>query len=117
MTQINRGDIWLAALDRTIGREQAGTRPVLILSSDYFNQGFADLVYAMPITSKARVIRSHVSILPPEGGLTAPSFIMCETMRSISKQRLVKRLGNVSLKTMLDVEDTLKILLDLLPTH
>ena len=113
MTQIKRGEIWFAKLDPTIGREQAGIRPVLIVSSDYFNQGFADIVYAIPITSKSKNIRAHVSIMPPEGGLTAPSFIMCEAMRSISKQRLIKHLGNVSLATMMDVEDNLKVLLEL----
>jgi mRNA interferase MazF len=113
MTPIKRGEIWLADLNPTIGREQAGMRPVLITSSDYFNQGFAQLVFAIPITSKDKSIRSHVSVLPPEGGLTMPSYIMCEAMRSISKQRLVKHLGVISPATMLDVEDTLKILLEL----
>jgi mRNA interferase MazF len=111
--QIKRGEIWLANLSPTIGREQAGTRPVLIFSSDYFNKGFADLVYAIPITSKDKKIRSHIEVTPPEGGLTMPSFIMCDAMRSISKQRLIKFLGTISTGTMQDVEDTLKILLEL----
>ena len=113
MTQIKRGEIWLANLSPTKGREQSGMRPVLIMSSDYFNQGFAELVFAVPIISKAKNIRSHVSVFPPEGGLTMTSFIMCEAMRSISKERLVKNLGVVSPATMNEVEDTLNILLDL----
>ena len=113
MTQLKRGEIWLANLNPTIGREQAGTRPVLIASADYFNQGFANLVYAVPITSKDKKIRSHVAVMPPEGGLTSPSFIMCEAMRSISKQRLIRRFGIIASDTMLEVEDNLRILLDL----
>ncbi len=113
MTQIKRGEIWLADLDPTRGREQAGTRPVLVVSTDYFNKGYANLVYAIPITSRDKKIRSHVAVMPPEGGLTLPSFIMCEAMRSISKQRLIKRFGSIASDTMLDVEDNLKILLDL----
>lgn len=113
MAQVKRGEIWLANLSPTIGREQAGLRPVLITSSDYFNQGFAELVYAIPLTSKDKHIRSHVAVWPPEGGLTLATFIMCEAMRSISKERLVKRLGAVSSATILKVEDTLKILLDM----
>lgn len=112
MTEIRRGEIWMASLSPTIGREQAGLRPVLITSSNYFNQGFAQLVYAVPITSKNKHIRSHVGIWPPEGGLALPSFIMCEAMRSISKEQLVNRLGTVSPEIMSKVEDTLKILLD-----
>ncbi len=113
MSQIKHGEIWLANLSPTIGRDQAEMRPVLIPSSDYFNQGFAQLVFAIPITSKDKNIRSHVAVFPPEGGLTLPSFIMCEAMRSISKQRLVKHLGSISPETMHEAEDTLKILLEI----
>lgn len=111
--QIKRGEIWLADLDPTIGREQAGTRPILVLSSDFFNQGFSQLIYAIPLTSRAKNIRSHISVLPPEGGLSVQSYIMCEAMRSISKQRLVRQLGPLSSQTLAKVEDTLKIILDL----
>ncbi|NOT48169.1 MAG: type II toxin-antitoxin system PemK/MazF family toxin [Acidobacteria bacterium] len=113
MTLIHRGEIWLANLSPTIGREQAGLRPVLITSSNYFNQGFAQLVFAIPITSRDKHIRSHIAVRPPEGGLAATSFIMCEAMRSISKERLTKPLGTISSETIGKVEDTLRILLDL----
>ena len=113
MTDPARKGIWLINLDPTTGREQAGTRPALVMSADIFNRGSADLVFIIPITSKAKSIRSHVSLLPPEGGLNLPSFIMCEAMRSVSKQRLIKRLGVISQATMTEVEDRLKILLDL----
>jgi len=113
MTPIKRGEVWLANLSPTIGREQAGTRPVLIMSSDYFNRGFSQLVYAIPITSKRRNLRSHIAALPPEGGLTLPSFVMCEAMRSISKERLIKPMGALSKDTILEIEDTLRILLDM----
>jgi mRNA interferase MazF len=110
---IKRGEIWLADLDPTIGREQAGTRPILVFSSDFFNQGFSQLVYAIPLTSRAKSIRSHISILPPEGGLRVPSYIMCESMRSISTQRLIRQLGVLTFPTLESVEDTLKIILDM----
>jgi mRNA interferase MazF len=108
-----RKEVWLVTLDPTLGREQAGRRPALVVSDDAFNQGFAELVFVIPITSKNKNIRSHVPLSPPEGGLNMESFIMCEAMRSVSKQRLVKRLGTVSPTTMQEVEDRLRILLDL----
>jgi mRNA interferase MazF len=113
MMQIKRGEIWLADLSPTIGREQAGTRPVLIVSTNDFNKSYANLVYAVPITSRNKNIRSHVEVLPPEGGLTLPSYIMCEAMRSISKQRLLKKSGVIASDTMSEVEDNIKILLEL----
>ncbi|MCC7308606.1 MAG: type II toxin-antitoxin system PemK/MazF family toxin [Acidobacteria bacterium] len=111
--KIRRGEVWLANLSPTIGRELAGTRPVLIASSDLFNQSAAELIFAIPITSKKKNIRSHVAVLPPEGGLTLPSYAMCEAMRSISKGRLTKPLGYIEAGTMDNIEDILKILLDL----
>lgn len=113
MSEIRRGEIWLANLNPTVGREQAGMRPVLIVSSNYFNQGYAELVFAIPITSKNKNIRSHIAVGPPAGGLTLPSFLMCEAMRSISKQRLERRLGSVPFSSMESVEEVIKILLDI----
>lgn len=113
MMKIRRGEVWLANLSPTVGREQAGTRPVLVVSSDLFNQSAAELIFAIPITSKKKNIRSHLAILPPEGGLTMSSYAMCEAMRSISKDRLTKSLGSIEAKTMNSVEDVLKILLEI----
>ena len=106
-----RGEVRVVDLDPTRGREQAGRRPALIVSVDLFNQGPADLVVMLPITSKAKGIPLHVSITPPEGGVKMPSYVKCEDIRSVSKQRLTKLLGNVSAETMREVEDRLAVLL------
>lgn len=108
-----RREVWLVNLDPTKGREQAGRRPALILSVDQFNHGPAGLVVVIPITSKAKGIPFHVSVNPPEGGLSQLSFIKCEDLRSISKERLIQRLGVVIDQTMDEVEDRLRILLGL----
>lgn len=113
MIKIRRGDIWLADLSPTIGREQARKGPVLIISGDLFNNSHANLVFAVPVTSKYKNIRSHISVSPPDGGLTSESFIMCEAARSISKERLIKFTGSVSTGTMGEVEDVLRFLLEL----
>ncbi len=113
MSQPSRGEIWLVGLDPTKGREQAGMRPALIISVDQFNHGAAELVIAIPITSKAKGIPLHIEINQPEGGLTMMSFVKCEDVRSVSTSRLVKRLGKVSSQTIELVEDRLKILLGL----
>ncbi|HEY2867658.1 MAG TPA: type II toxin-antitoxin system PemK/MazF family toxin [Pyrinomonadaceae bacterium] len=113
MNQASRGEVWFVALDPTKGREQAGMRPALIISVDVFNHGPAELVVAVPVTSKPKGIPLHVRIDPPEGGLSVASYVKCEDIRSISTSRLVRRLGNVSLQTIESVEDKLKILLGL----
>ena len=100
-------------LNPTRGRAQAGTRPALVVSVDLFNHGPADLVVVLPITSKAKGIPFHIRIDPPEGGLPQASFIKCEDIRCVSKERLLKRCGAVSGDAVADVEDRLRILLGL----
>jgi len=109
----SRGEVWDLDLDPTVGHEQAGTRPALILSADIFNEGPADLVVVIPVTRTERKVRWHVSVQPPEGGFVAESFIQCESVRSVSKQRVKGLRGRVSESTMQQVEDRVRILLGL----
>lgn len=85
----------------------------MVLSVDAFNRGPARLVIIAPLTTTARRVASHVALSPPEGGLDRPSFIMCEAVRSISTERLGRRLGMVNPDTIEAVEDRLRVLLGL----
>jgi mRNA interferase MazF len=113
MPEPQRGEVWLADLNPTRGQEQAGKRPVLIFSVDAFNQGPAELVVVLPITSTIRPIPLHVIVQPPEGGLKTRSRILTDAIRSISKDRLVERWGQVSEETMATVENRVRTLLGL----
>ena len=114
MAAPNRGEIWWADLDPTRGHEQGGRRPVLVVSTTYFNHGPADLILVLPLTRTDRGIPIHVSVQPPEGGLPGRSFILCDALRSIAKERLGERpLGTVSTQTMQRVEGILRLLLEL----
>ena len=110
---VARGEIWLADLNPTRGHEQAGRRPVAILSEDSFNNGPAGLVVVLPITSTIRPIPSQVVVEPPEGGLRIRSAVICEAIRSISIDRLVERWGRLGGKSLARMEDVLRILLRL----
>ena len=109
----SRGDIWLLDLDPTRGHEQSGRRPCAVVSVDPFNRGPAGLAVVAPITTRFRAIPSHVEVSPPEGGLAARSFIKCEDIRSVSKERFVERWGAIAPATLALVEDRLRILLGL----
>jgi len=109
----SRGEIWFLNLDPTQGREQAGSRPALVISVDAFNHGPADLVVVLPVTSTARGIPFHVAVSPPEGGVRQQSFIKCEDIRSVSRPRLQARWGMVGPHTLAAVEDRLRILMGL----
>ena len=108
-----RGEVWLADLNPTRGHEQAGRRPVLVVSEDLFNRGPAGLVVVLPLTSTVRGVPLHVSVQPPEGGLKSESAILCDVVRSVPVERLVDRWGTVGHSTMAAVEDRLRILLRL----
>jgi len=107
----HRQEIWLASLSPTHGHEQAGTRPVLVVSHDSINAGPAELCIVIPITSKIRSIPSHIRIEPLEAGLQLESAALCEAIRSVSKLRLIRRMGKISDSTMSEIDDVLRILL------
>src|SRR6476620_3715133 len=91
MADPERAEVWLADLGTGVGHEQQGRRPVLVLSADPFNQGPAGLVMVLPLSSKvgkSRHIPAHIPVGPPEGGLKTPSVILCDQLRTISKDRL-----------------------------
>jgi len=112
-----RGEIWLADLGTGRGHEQAGQRPVLIVSDDGFNSGLAGMVMVCPLTSKtakSKSIPSHVRIDPPEGGLKTPSVLLCDQLRTISKDRLGQApWGSISVPTQVEVDRFLRLLLGL----
>jgi mRNA interferase MazF len=111
--QPSRGEIWFVDLNPVRGHEQAGKRPALVVSVDLFNGGPAGLIVVLPITTREKGIPFHVEIYPPESGLPEKSFIKCEDIRSISKERLLSPAGEVSPPAMAAVEDRLRILLNL----
>ena len=113
MLDPSRGEIWLVDLDPTRGHEQAGKRPGLVVSVDLFNHGPAGLVVLLPLTTRAKGIPFHVEVNSPEEGLKGKSFIKCEDVRSVAKERLSRQLGSVSQATLAVVEDRLRILLNL----
>jgi mRNA interferase MazF len=117
MADPNRGEIWLADLGTGRGHEQGGQRPALVVSDDAFNSGLSGLVMVVPLTSKvkkSKKIPAHIAIDPPEGGLKTSSVILCDQLRTISKDRLGKASwGTVSAATLAEVETALRVLLGL----
>jgi mRNA interferase MazF len=85
----------------------------MVLSEDLFNQGPAALVIVLPLTSRLRPIPTRVRIVPPEGGLKVESQILCDAIRSLSKDRLLLRWGEAQPATLERVADCLRILLRL----
>jgi mRNA interferase MazF len=109
--EVCRGDIWLIYLDPTQGKEQRGTRPALVVSDNRLNRSEAGLIIVVPLTSRDKGIDSHVPLDPAQDDVKAASFVACEQVRAISRERLKKRWGAASPGKMAQVERNLRFLL------
>lgn len=90
---MNQYDVYLADLNPTIGREQHGKRPLLIVSNNYKN--LLDVVTILPLTSLKKNRRVYPNELLLKYELEKPSLVLCQQIRTISKHRLVKRLTSI----------------------
>ncbi len=113
MILLKRGEIWFANLDPVIGNDQAGKRPVLIVSVDAFNLGGSRMVVAVPFTKRDKKQPLHVLVKSQDTGLAIDSFIKTEDIRGISKERLISKIGEVNNSIMEEVEIRLKRLMGL----
>jgi len=110
---MRRGEIWLVNLDPIKGREQVGTRPALVISVEPFNNSGLELIVVCPVTSKNKGFPTHVPLIPEESGLNAQSYVKTEDIRSVSVQRLIKAVGQVSPSKLEEVEICLRRILGL----
>jgi len=86
-------DVYLADLNPTIGREQQGKRPVLIVSNSYEN--LLDVVTILPLTSLKKNRRVYPNEFLLKDELEKPSLVLCQQIRTISKRRLLKKLTTI----------------------
>lgn len=115
---MRRGEVNDARLDPTEGAEQAGSRPVVIVSRDAINTA-SSAVVAVPFTTHRpgkRVYPSHALIRAPEGSLQTDSVALCEQVQVLSKTRLGGRRGAVTAEAIGQIGRGLVIALDL-PLH
>ena len=110
----DRGEVWIERPERALrGREQQrNERPVLIVSAAAINRGPSNLAVVVPLTTRDRGVALHVPIDAPEGGLRTRSVALPEQIHVIAQERLIERRGHVSLATMREIEDRLRIVLD-----
>ena len=104
-SEVKKGDIFFADLSPSIGSEQSGTRPVLIVQNDIGNK-FSPTVIAAAITShRKNDLPTHITIRSDEcHGLKKDSVVLLEQIRTLDKQRLRFKLGSIS-PTLIDQVD------------
>lgn len=107
------GEIYWAKPDPGVGSEQAGHRPVVVVSSDAAIDTITTVVTTVPLTTRSRQWASHVPVAGADAGLDQPSWAMCEQVRTISTMRLAGRIGAADAGTMRAISVVLRHLLNL----
>lgn len=109
-----RGDIYYADLSGTIGCEQGGIRPVIVLQNDIGNT-FSPTTIVAPITSQPRKrLPTHVFLRKGKPlGLKLNSHISIEQIRTIDKMRLKQYVGRVNKEIMESIEKAILINFDM----
>ena len=112
---VGRGDIWLVDLNPVRGSEQRGVRPCLIISNDVVNQ-YAPTVCVIPFTSNlaGRRFPINVVLTRDDTGLKVDSLLLCGQIRTVAKERLLRKLSSVAPERMPDIEKALKLYLGLI---
>lgn len=96
---IGRYDVFLVALDPTVGSEVKKSRPCVVISPDEMNHHLATVIIA-PMTTQSHPYPTRVPIqfAHKEG------WVMLDQVRAVDKRRLVKRLGALDVPTISSVK-------------
>ena len=113
--KIKRGEIYYADLSPVVGSEQGGMRPVLIVQNDIGNK-YSPTVIAAAITSQRfkTQLPTHIQVDAQDCGLSKDSIVLLEQVRTLDKQRLKERMGNLGERDMIRVNRALSVSLGIL---
>ncbi len=111
VTRLRRGEIYLVSFDPTVGHEIKKTRPALVIQNDAGNH-YSPLTIVAAITSTISPVPFPVEVViepAKSNGLAVKSAIRLDQIRTIDRQRLIKRIGVADAATMLKVDEALGI--------
>jgi len=108
---MKQGEIWFVDLNPTKGSEQAGQRPVVVVSGNLMNEHLT-VVIVVPLTTKIKNYKGNPILTPNKtNGLKTESEMLVFHIRSVSKDRLVKKIGSIEKEQL---NRTIKTLNDIL---
>lgn len=110
-----RGEVYLVHLDPTVGSEIGKTRPAVVIQNDVGNR-HSPITIVAAITSRFddKLYPTEVLIRANEGGLKQESVVLLNQVRSVARQRMVKKLGKLSETTMKRTDKAILISLGLI---
>ena len=105
-----RGEIWLVDWNPGRGSEQLGKRPALVIQTDAANSNprYPNTI-VLTLSTKGLPVTTHVLLEPDStNGLHDQSWVKCEQVLTISKERLLQRWGQIPLGAMTRIEKAVK---------
>ena len=110
--KFGRGTLLVANLGPTVGHEQRGSRPCILVSDPEVSadQRFP-LLCIIPITGTSAVGSLYPRLAPGPSGLTKPSFALIDHLRSIDKRRVRRMLGKISALELESIDHGLRLFL------
>jgi mRNA interferase MazF len=114
MTAPRRGEIYLVNFDPTVGHEIRKTRPALVIQNDVSNQ-YSPITIVAAITSQFNEppYPREVIIQPGKSGLDHASAAILNQIRSVDRNRLIRRMGAIDAATLRRIDEALTISLGL----
>jgi len=112
---VRRGEIWRVDWSPGRGSEQRGVRPALVIQTDAanLNPRYPNTI-VVAISTKGKPVPFHVPVEPsPGNGLKRRSYIKAEQLLTISKERLVECIGVLEKDVLIQVEEAVKLVLEL----
>jgi mRNA interferase MazF len=108
---MKQGDIWYADLNPVRGSDQKGFRPLVIVSGNLLNE-YINLVICCPLTSKIKNYHGNLVLEPDRhNNLKIKSEVLTAHIRSVSKERLVRKIGKINPEELQVIKDCLSDIL------
>lgn len=109
---MHRGDVYYADLSGSLGSEQGGVRPVVILQNEKGNR-FSKTVIVAPVSTQMSKPPLPTHVLIPTTVLERTSMILLEQLRTLDKQRMGQWICALDEKLMKEINEALKVSLDI----
>ena len=102
-----QGEIWETDFEPTLGHEQSGRRPALVLSVNGINAtSWVSIV--LPMSSQIRNLPVRIFVEASETGMDKPSDILCDQIRAVDHRRFLYRRGSVDRSTLVRCADLIQ---------
>ncbi len=110
---IKRGEIWLINLEPGFGQEMHKKRPALIISKNSINFQTNHVIIIPASSQIPAILGIEMVLIDKIKGLDKKSVLLPLFIKSVDQERLIKKIGTISKIKLQEVEDTIKIVLDL----